>query len=328
MTVFCDSTILAKFDELIRNGDSRRTKGCAYSFVAGKIFPSPQPNSLIQKGIIDWTIHAEKEWPGEEVYEVCPGELVTLRTREIVNMPIDVCGIWNQTDALSRKGLLLVNISTVPPGYQGHLTCTFVNFGMSRVRIQPGTRVAKLMFLSLDCATSSPSKPWETQVYDSSMSAMASEFPATFLGISEQSRKLEELVATGVSKIASATENLKLDAIKQLNASMDDACANFKASATSDTRSVVLKAFPLALTAILFLAIAQWGATKILTENVEAVSKARADQIEEKIDKQLDSVRSKPVFVYSGSEESKALLERMKALEDQIRVLEAEAKTK
>lgn len=136
MTVFSDNTILAKFDQLINDGDSSRVRGCAYSFVAGKIFPSPHSDEPAHKDVLDWTTQVVGAWPGEEVYEICPGELVSMRTREAVRMPADVCGIWNQTDGLSRKGLMLVNLSAVPPGYEGHLTCTFVNFGKHQKRGQ------------------------------------------------------------------------------------------------------------------------------------------------------------------------------------------------
>lgn len=326
MTVLCDNTIIARFNELIRGGDSSRAKGCAYSFVAGKIFPSPHSDAEVQQKVVDWTIHAESAWPGEEVYEICPGELVTLRTRETVMIPPDACGIWNQTDALSRKGLLLVNVSTVPPGYQGHLTCTFVNFGMSRVRIQPSTRIAKLMFLTLDCAAGIPSKPWQTQSYDSNMAAMASDFPATFLKISEQSKDIRSLIESGLAQIQSAAELSKTDAIAKLKAELNDAVARFNESVVSDSRGAIVKSIPWAMAAVLLLAAAQWVATKFLTDSVEAVAKERADQIEERIDKQLESIGSKPVFVYSGSEESKVLLERMRALEDQVKSLEAKKK--
>lgn len=326
MAVFSDNTILAKFDQLIGDGDSSRVRGCAYSFVAGKIFPSPGSEEPAHQSIKDWTAQAEASWPGEEVYEVCPGELVSLRTRETVKMPDDVCGIWNQTDALSRKGLLLVNLSTVPPGYKGHLTCTFVNFGKHRIRIEPDTRIAKLMFLSLDRVAKELSKAWETRSYDKNMAAMAGNSPATFLQISEQSQELKKLIETGVVEVRKAAEESGRKASRALTEELDAATKTFQASVTTDTRNAVLKAAPWAAGAILLLAIGQWLATKFLTDNVDVVARQRADQIEARIDKQLEAVGPKPVFVYSGTEESKALIERMKTLEDEIKVLEAKKK--
>jgi deoxycytidine triphosphate deaminase len=326
MAVFSDSTILMKFYQLIENGDPERVRGCAYSFVAGKIFPSPHSDEPGHKNVVDWTTRTADSWPGEEVYELCPGELVSIRTREIVTVPADVCGIWNQTDGLSRKGLLLVNLSSVPPGYKGHLACTFVNFGKQRVRIQPGTRIAKLMFLSLDGVAEHLSKEWGTQSYDSNMAAMASESPATFLQISEQSRALKELIVTSTAQINGLAEELSSKARTNLAEGLTSAKVTFRKSVTTDARNAVFKAFPLAVIAILLLATGQWLATKILTENVEVLGKQRADQIEARIDKQLEAVGPKPVFVYTGTEESKALLDRMKTLEDQIKVLEAKQK--
>lgn len=326
MSVFSDNTILAKFSQLIREGDVDRVRGCAYSFVAGKIFPSPQPEHPAQRTVVDWTSMDVSAWPGEDAYEICPGELVSLRTRESVKMPADVCGIWNQTDSLSREGLMLVNLSAVPPGYEGHLTCTFVNFGKNRVRIQPDTRVAKLMFLSLDVAVNKLSGVWETRKYDSKIAKMASESPATFLQISEQSRALKELIADGAAKIKKITEDLGIDASRELASKLTEAKDDFKKSAEIDMRGVVFKAAPLALCAIALLTVGQWLATKFLTDNVEIVARQRADEIEARINKQLETTGPKPVFVYSGSEESRALLARMKTLEGEIQTLKAKKK--
>ncbi len=326
MTVFSDNTILAKFDQLIIDGDSSRVRGCAYSFVAGKIFPSPHSDEPAHKDVFDWTTKVVGAWPGEEAYEICPGELVSLRTREIVRMPADVCGIWNQTDGLSRKGLMLVNLSAVPPGYEGHLTCTFVNFGKQRVRIQPDTRVAKLMFLSLDSVAKYSSGVWQTQSYDSKVATMASESPATFLQISEQSRELNELITAGTDRIEKVAKDLGLDAKKDLNEQLAEAKQIFRESVSTDTRTAVYKAAPLALLAIALLTTGQWLATRFLTENVDLVARQRADQIEARIDKQLEAAGPKPVFVYSGTEESKALLDRMKVLEDEISLLKTKQK--
>jgi hypothetical protein len=178
------------------------------------------------------------------------------------------------------------------------------------------------MFLALDKAAKYPSMPWATQNYDSGMAAMASESPATFLQISDQSRDLRDLIVKGRDSINEAAERSIKEATSSLNASLDSAKTTFRDSITTDTRNAILKATPIAAIAIVLLAIGQWLATHFLTDNVEFVAKQRADQIEAKIDKQLDNARTKPVFVYSGTEESKALLERMKALEVEIKRLE------
>jgi hypothetical protein len=206
------------------------------------------------------------------------------------------------------------------------LTCTFANFGKQRVRIQPDTRIAKLMFLSLDTKAKSPSGPWATRDYDSSLATMASESPATFLQLSDQSRRLNEIIASGTSDIKKASDVAILTANASVAAELTSAKAEFQKSVTADSRNAVFKAAPYAFVAVGLLAVGQWIATKFLTTDVEAIGKQRADAIEDRINKQLEAAGTKPVFVYSGSEESKALLERIKILEMEIKELQAKQK--
>src|SRR5438876_284641 len=79
-----------------------------------------------QRRPMEWTVTGLSI---ETKYAVKRGELVRVRTRERVKMPADMCGLWSQLDRNSRQGLLVVNSSVVPAGYEGFLTCTFVNFG-------------------------------------------------------------------------------------------------------------------------------------------------------------------------------------------------------
>ena len=66
---------------------------------------------------------------------------------------------------------------------------------------------------------------------------------------------------------------------------------------------------------MVLLGLLQFFTATILASNIEKVSKERADQIESEVNRQLGTLGSKPTFVYSGSAEAKASLDRINELE-------------
>lgn len=338
MTVLNDTAILARFNSLLIGGDQSRIGAFMYYFVPGKIFPSGLDDTGSAKSPIDWTKKVVHAWPGETAYVVNPGSLVSLRTRELVMMPNDLCGLWYQTDSLARHGLLLVNMSTVPPGYEGPLTCTFVNFGKKSVPITPSTNVAKLLFLPLDAATSRSARRREERDYDSSLADMAREFPVSFLQISDRTKelvaridaenaRLTALVDAAADEARETLDDVLKNASDAFAKQAKDAEDHFRQASSDGAQSAVIKAVPWAAVAILLLGAAQWFATKILTTNIDDTANRRADVMETRINKELDALGRKPVFVYTtGSVESKELLGRMEALENEMKKLQSQAK--
>jgi hypothetical protein len=131
---------------------------------------------------------------------------VWIRTKGNVSLPNDVCAFWWQTSTLSRKGLMLVNMSMVEPGYEGPLACLFVNFGSAKVRIAPDTVIAKLVFAQLDRPTSSPFT-FRTSLtkYDGEVHDGAVNGPATFLRVADMWKDLaakREEVETELARLA------------------------------------------------------------------------------------------------------------------------------
>jgi deoxycytidine triphosphate deaminase/ElaB/YqjD/DUF883 family membrane-anchored ribosome-binding protein len=334
MTVLSDTAIRARFASLLIGGEESRIAGSVYYFVPGKIFPSGLDEKGSVQPAIDWTQQPVKQWPGETAYVVKPGWLVSLRTRELVTMPNDLCGLWYQTDSLSRRGLLLVNMSIVPPGYQGPLTCTFVNFGKEDVSIKPSTNVSKLLFLPLDAATSRSTRRIEEQDYDGYLADMARQSPVSFLRISDRAKELDEkidkrmgnfkdLVHDEVKQVRQTLD----DAVKQARQALDDVVKENSNKFAKDARNAVFIAAPWALVAIGLLGGAQWLATKVLTTNINEMANKRADIMEARINQQLDALGRKPVFVYTtGRADSKEILARVTALENDMKELQSQTK--
>src|SRR5689334_22412981 len=99
MTVLSDATLNARFKSLIVGGNPQRARGCSYSFLPGKLFPTGVDDNGQGRTVVDWTSGNN---PTHTQHAVRPGELILLRTLETVTMPTDCCGLWYQTDKLSR----------------------------------------------------------------------------------------------------------------------------------------------------------------------------------------------------------------------------------
>lgn len=163
-----------------------RAVHCTYEFRPAKIYPGGV-NDSGRDFVVDWT-----SGPTENRrYLVQPGAMVWIRVRESVAMPNDACGLWLQTNTLSRKGLLLINTSLVEPGYCGPLSCHFVNFGKIAVEIYAETALAKLLILKLDVAAAEPFEKAPVR-YDEMIAGLAAQSAKSFLQVSEISARFEE----------------------------------------------------------------------------------------------------------------------------------------
>jgi hypothetical protein len=119
-----------------------------------------------------------------------PAELVWLKASEEISLPTNLVGLWIQTQTLARHGLLLLNISIIKPGYKGPLSAVLVNFGNKKVIIRPDTKIAKVVFLSLD--TDATVGKWNTKEYDSNLLEMAANAPTSFLQLESFLPNIEE----------------------------------------------------------------------------------------------------------------------------------------
>jgi deoxycytidine triphosphate deaminase len=329
-SVLSDRTIRARLAELVEGGTDRFAREAGYEFLPGKLYPTGEAHNGMP---IDWT---GPGLPPEANYAVRRGELLLVRTRERVRMPDDMCGFWSQLDRNSRQGLLLVNTTVVPPGYQGFLTCTFVNFGNASRVLKPESPVARLVFVKLDQPVQETGGVYDRDAYDSRMSDAAREAPSTFLAISERAAELEIIVAGSrkafdehgdriVTSVASGLES----SLKGAKEELEIFARVQKEKLETDATGALKKAFPWAILAVALLAFAKGISDTYLSSNVDRLAKERADQIEAKIIDQLGTdARGKPVIVYTGTSEGKALADRIASLEEQVRTLSAKPNVK
>lgn len=87
--------------------------------------------------------------PVTDQYVLEPGEVVLVRTEEVLNIPADIGGICFAPANFSLKGLLIVNIGHIDPGYKGKLHFNVVNLGKEKFPLQRDSLIAKLLIFGL-----------------------------------------------------------------------------------------------------------------------------------------------------------------------------------
>lgn len=179
MTILSDTAIKERIrnDGLIANGDPDAGRQCSYRFTASKIYHGGSEGLVV-------------DFEDDDHDLIQPGEFVWVRMKELVKLPNDLCAFWWQTNKLSRKGLLLMNMSVVEPGYEGPLSCLFINFSKEPVLVTPGMALTKLVFLKMDQATTRSAgkvgtTPEAIRRYDASVHVDAIQRPSRFFRMQE-----------------------------------------------------------------------------------------------------------------------------------------------
>lgn len=186
MTILSDKAIqdLIAKNMLIAGGDPQAARYGSYRFTAAKIFHGGGDGATV-------------DFSGDADHDVIePGEFVWIRMKELIKLPDDICAFWWQTNHLSRKGLLLMNMSVIEPGYEGPLSCLFVNFSKAHVVLHPGTTLAKVVFLKLDADVTTPSRKVGLSAeavrrYDASVKSDAVQRPSRFFRLAEIFQQME-----------------------------------------------------------------------------------------------------------------------------------------
>jgi deoxycytidine triphosphate deaminase len=277
MTILSSETIKDRIQrrELVPGGVKERVSGCGYDCTAGKVFSTGERPGLGSNLAKDWTGVVG----GGDSYQVKPGDMVWVRTRDAVKLPADIWAFWWQTNSQSRKGLMLVNMSMVPPGYQGMLACLFVNFGKDPVLLTPSTVVARLVFAQLDRggedakATGLLDKGSESVVpYDNDVHEAALRAPASFLGVGQLARDLDQDFARherNLSRVAAA-------AISRGKEELGTAADGFRKSQLDelqkDAKGFFTRSIGWAGLALGLLTLASLASNWILTRQKEATS--------------------------------------------------------
>jgi dCTP deaminase len=231
MAILSDTDIKDRIGkkELVTGGDAARAEHCSYSFLPGRIFHAGKPEAPI-----DFT----SATADLEVL-VGPGEMIWVRTLEEVKLPPDLVGFWWQTNTLSKKGLMLVNMSMVEPGYEGPLACLFVNFGKDRIPINPQTKIAKMVFTELSSPVTTPfDMRFDLKRYDQDLRELALGHPNTFLQVADLVAGLKDERTRAISDIQIEGQKVKSSAESEL--------ASLKTSAEAELaslRTAALKEF-------------------------------------------------------------------------------------
>jgi deoxycytidine triphosphate deaminase len=195
MTVLSDTTIRAMMQQnrLILDGRLDCAKNCSYDFRAARVvYGGTDESSRHVKAV-------ELDENSTRSAIVPPTAVVWVRSRERVQIPEDMVGLWIQTNSLSRKGLLLLNSTLVEPGYQGFLSAHFANLGSIPAVLTAETTIAKLVFIKLDTAATELINPKAFAHYDALVDDLAVKSNASFLRIQEL---LPDLKAAALGEIS------------------------------------------------------------------------------------------------------------------------------
>lgn len=271
MSILSDSEIRQRMSkgELILDGNLKRAEYCSYSFLPGRIFLA---------GREDTPISFSGRQAGTEAF-VGPGEMVWIRTLERVCLPTDLSGFWWQTNTLSRKGLMLVNMSMAEPGYEGPLACLFVNFGKDRIAIRPTTVIAKMVFSHIHGSVAQSFGPSiKGPIYDDILRDLARDQPQTFLQVAQLASGLQQERELAVSEIKLEGQKVKAQAETDLAELKRKELGQFQADTWKYTVNSILAA---GLAIVVFTAaLAGLGWLKgEFTPDMKAVARAEAENM-------------------------------------------------
>lgn len=314
MTVLSDSEIraLVADGKLVAGGDLSRISTCAYEF---------RPGAVLRTGPVDDDRRLARDWTAglsepTDSYDIPPGELVWIRTRENVAMPEDVCAFWWQTNTLSKQGLMLVNMSMVEPGYQGPLACLFMNFGRHAVEIGPDSIVAKLVFMRTQNVDSPLDLAMQRDEYDRRLVSSAKGAPATFLDIGRFSQD------NVVDQIREETDDATRKAQKTLAEDLETARetlqtlrTELKTELEADSRTQIAKVLGGAFVGFV-LVVAAMTFVPWLQSTVKP-------NLSDDINGEVNRVLTERLSGSSQVNDSEALQRRVQELEKQIRELQS-----
>ena len=157
-----------------------------YKFRIGQIFEAGTGVQLVKEDFIGLIIP--------------PNGTAIVMTREKVNLPEDICAAYFPTYDLAKQGILLLNASMVEPGYEGYLSCFFVNFSSIDFALKSDEKIAEIIFYQLKDKPDkiSPLKIDEKE-YKSILFGLSNKFHKSFLNINSLGDKISEKTEKSVT---------------------------------------------------------------------------------------------------------------------------------
>lgn len=311
MTILSEATIkvLVEQGQLIRQGSVDHVRGSSYACHAARVFPGGPGEPGIEQDHRDWTAEAKTAVSRTDFYRIAPRQIVWVRIREALCLPDDTCAFRWQTNSLSRKGLLLLNMSMVDPGYEGHLACLFVNFGREPVDIDPGTTVARLVFQKIEGKNPPYPTPDDEETYDRRLREAALHGPSSFLSFQE----FQTTFAGEKEKALAEFTRAKDQAIVDMKAEVANQVKDKFRENTDDLPKFLRRSYAVAFAGIALLTLALTGSHWV----VDALSPKNPKDVATAVDADLG--RRFGAGMTYGIPQSDGLEQRVRQLEVAIR---------
>lgn len=126
-----------KNGRLITNGTPDNIEACSYDLRIGTIFSNGKTTNE---------------------FVLPPGGVVSMFTKEQLELPDDICATVFALNAQSSKGLLVLNPGHVDPGYIGPITVKVLNISKHEKVLKLGEKIFTAVFDRIDVKTIQPYK--------------------------------------------------------------------------------------------------------------------------------------------------------------------------
>lgn len=145
--ILSDKTILElnpPEEEIIQPFNKENVQPASYDLRLGKSFLIPKKQTI--------TMNEPIKYNGSygDYYILKPNEFVLATTEEYIKLPDDIAGFVQGRSSIGRIGLFVQNAGFVDPGFEGELTLELFNASPSPIVLEPGRRIAQLVFIKLD----------------------------------------------------------------------------------------------------------------------------------------------------------------------------------
>lgn len=180
---------------LITDFDAKNLINCRYNLRAAQAFlPKTGEEVIVGKGRIN-------RYKKRDCWVIKPSETMVIMTKEKVKIPLDMYASYSQLDRLARKGLMLVNVSIVEPGYEGPLSCFLVNFSRDSIDLYPEDDIAKICFHKLTKAPANPSALIiQEDSYKRKLVESAKLYPTSFMDIGGVEERIVDRATKSVNQ--------------------------------------------------------------------------------------------------------------------------------
>lgn len=94
---------------------------------------------------------------GSDGYILQPDAFILASTREVVNLPDDVCGRFEGKSSLGRFGLTThITAGFIDPGFEGEITLELKNETRNRMILRTGMKIGQICFFKMDSKVDRP----------------------------------------------------------------------------------------------------------------------------------------------------------------------------